>query len=343
MSKIKVSVIVPIFNKEAYLKECLDSLINQSLKEIEIICVNDGSTDNSLTILKEYSQKDSRIIISNQDNNGPGNARNNGLKKSKGEYVAFIDADDWIELDTLKKVYENAKENDSDLVLFNAIEHLPDKNYRKRIYYPENIEGTFDFNEKKDLVMNNYLIVCTKLHKLSFLQENNIEFSNSDLFEDVYFHVKSIIKAKKISYLNTIFYNYRRTNTNTRQSNSLKSDTSQLFLDVLERIKQLLLMEELFEYLKVNYYEFKLTQLNNLFNNNPTDEFFNRLKLDFENDASQIYNLEISKSNQLFFKNIISSENLQTYLKIVKTGDKSEKSNSLIYIIKKLKNYFIYF
>ena len=92
----KISVIIPVYNVEKYLRECLDSLLNQTFKDIEIICVNDGSTDGSLNILNEYASKDSRFIIINQNNQGLSAARNNGLNVAKGDYVAFLDSDDYI-------------------------------------------------------------------------------------------------------------------------------------------------------------------------------------------------------------------------------------------------------
>ncbi len=90
----KVSIIVPVYNVEKYLSTCLDSLINQTLKDIEIICINDGSTDNSLNILNEYAQKDTRIIVINKENSGPGSCRNLGIEKATGEYIQFVDSDD---------------------------------------------------------------------------------------------------------------------------------------------------------------------------------------------------------------------------------------------------------
>ena len=98
MEKVMISVIVPVYNVENYLGKCLDSLINQTYKDIEIICINDGSTDNSLNILREYEQMDSRIIIIDQKNGGLSNARNIGLKEAAGEYIMFVDSDDWIDL-----------------------------------------------------------------------------------------------------------------------------------------------------------------------------------------------------------------------------------------------------
>ena len=117
MSNIKVSVIVPVFNVESYLNESLDSILNQTLKDIEIICINDGSTDNSLDILETYSKKDKRIKIISKENEGQGVARNVGLDNAQGEYISFVDSDDFIKRDMLEKLYNKAENNDLDLVM----------------------------------------------------------------------------------------------------------------------------------------------------------------------------------------------------------------------------------
>ena len=108
---IRVSVIVPVYNVDKYLRKCLDSLVNQTLKEIEIIVINDGSTDESEKILQEYKKKDKRIIVIKQKNKGLSATRNVGIKNAKGKYVTFIDSDDWIEKDTFKKVKEQMDKN----------------------------------------------------------------------------------------------------------------------------------------------------------------------------------------------------------------------------------------
>lgn len=326
MSNVNVSVIVPVFNKEKYLEECLDSLINQTLEKIEVICVDDGSTDNSLKILEEYEEKDSRIKVFTQENNGPGNARNNALKHASGDYIAFVDADDWIELDALRILYENALENESELVLFNAIEYLPNNQFRKRIYYPTDIDGTFNFLDNNDIVMNNFLIACTKFHKLSFINENQLSFSENALFEDVYFHIKSMVKATNVSYVKEIFYNYRRTETNTRQSNSLKSSESFLFLDIIDDVRELLVEENVYEILEKNFCEFKLTQLKNLFENNEDKErFFDLLNEDFNKNSIKPSILEqIPLDKRDFYLKIKNSENYQIFIQISKENKKED-------------------
>lgn len=115
VSVMKVSIIVPVYNTEAYLERCLKSLVNQTLKDIEIICIDDGSKDNSVAILKKYSQLDKRIKIIEQENLGVSVARNNGLKLATGEYIGFVDSNDWIDLDFYEKLYNAAKKYDADI------------------------------------------------------------------------------------------------------------------------------------------------------------------------------------------------------------------------------------
>ena len=115
---IKISVIIPIFNAERYLSDCLDSIVNQSFKDIEIICINDGSKDKSEKIIKEYAQKDKRIILFNQDNKGAGPARDKGIELSRGEYISFIDSDDIFHYRTLEIAYNNLKKYNSEVVWF---------------------------------------------------------------------------------------------------------------------------------------------------------------------------------------------------------------------------------
>ena len=113
----KVSVIIPVYNVEEYLRECLDSVVNQTLKEIEIICVDDGSTDSSLDILKEYAEKDNRITVMKQANLHAGVARNAGLSVAKGEYLSFLDSDDFFEKDMLEKMFLKVSSNLSDVIV----------------------------------------------------------------------------------------------------------------------------------------------------------------------------------------------------------------------------------
>lgn len=266
-----ISVIIPVYNVENYLNECLDSVYNQKFKDIEIICVNDGSTDNSLEILQNYAKKDSRIKIITQENHGLGHARNTGLKHATGEYVLFVDSDDILCENALEELYNHVSLNDSDVVIFNFFR------YNGNVYAPTGIfsdnisekgnmidytKCTFDYKAIKEYVMYDYFAVWFKMYKKEFLDKYELIFPVGIAYEDVLFQVKSFIYADKISFLPKHLYSYR-----TANSNSLTSDGSKIFdivtvVDSVEEfLKEMSLYDDFeFEFLmfKIMHYEYKI-------------------------------------------------------------------------------------
>lgn len=328
MSNIKVSVIIPVYNADEFLEECLNSVINQTLKEIEIICVVDGSKDESLNILEKYAQGDSRIKILTQHNMGPGAARNEALNIVKGEYVAFVDADDWIEENALNGLYEYA--DGVDMVLFNAVEHLTGTDNKKRLYPVDDSEETFTYKDYKNLVMNSEIIVCSKLHKLSFIKENDLEFSNSGLYEDVFFHTKSMIRAKKLKHMDKIFYNYRKTDENVRQSEYKATNESFILLDILDDVKTLLIREGVFEDLEYNYFLFKIGELKRLFDNinkEYEETLYHQIQDNLMEDylSTQVYE-SLPDDEKRFYVFIKQSDDLEEYHKLQNPPEDEDSS-----------------
>ena len=274
---VKVSVIVPVYNNEEYLDKCLSSLCNQTLEDIEIICVNDGSSDSSADILNDFKQKDDRIIVISQENQGAGASRNNGIDAANGEYISFVDADDWLEKDSLKKLYDNATHNDSDLVLFNSVERKADDETKERIYIP--IDGTvdyddfvFDYNYSKRLVMNAMFVVWSKLYRTSFIKENDIRFDTYKIFNDVQFHVESMLLSKRMSYVPDILYNYNKLNESSLQTSKANSNKRLLVFDVFDGVENFLVEQGLLDEFYTEFIQFKLTESKaNL--ERTTDEF----------------------------------------------------------------------
>ena len=168
--KPKISVIIPVYNAETYLLECLDSIVNQTLKDIEIICVNDGSTDNSLSILKEYASKDNRIKIIDKENEGQGYARKIGLDNATGEYILFCDNDDYYsELTAFEELYNYIEKVKVDVVIFNFIE-----SYINRFVYTKNSihfpnKKNFTFIDIKDFFFSNRVVPWSKIYSKQFL------------------------------------------------------------------------------------------------------------------------------------------------------------------------------
>ena len=137
----KISVVIPIYNAEEYLEECLESVVGQTLRDIEIICINDGSTDNSAKICEKYAKKDKRIIFVSTENKGPGAARNTGLGFAKGEFIGFVDSDDWIDLDFYEKLYTAAVETDADIAT-GGIVRKDDRRHKVRLDFKERVVYT---------------------------------------------------------------------------------------------------------------------------------------------------------------------------------------------------------
>lgn len=206
----KVSVIIPVYNVEEYLRECLDSVVNQTLKEIEIICVDDGSTDNSLEILKEYAKKDNRISVLTQENLHAGVARNAGLAVAKGEYVHFLDSDDWIDKETYQEVLQDI--NSSDIGIFKGIRidyKLMQKVDMTWLASPK-LNGIYN---TEALYKNLYTLfspeIWNKLYKLNFLRKFNLYFQSIISCNDVYFSYAALGLSQTLSVKQSMFYHYR--------------------------------------------------------------------------------------------------------------------------------------
>lgn len=247
---IEVSIILPVYNVEQFLKQCLDSIVNQSFKNIELIVINDCSTDNSLKIIEEYKQKDERIVLINlKENSGVSNARNEGLKIAKGKYISFIDSDDWVKQDFIETLFNNIEKYKCDVFSgsFNFY------NEKKAIYmeyrYPNYIKNYKNY--KRLLSIPNF--TCMAWHKIynkKFLTENHLLFDSSlKIKEDCLFFYELILAKPKIVFNNIPIYFYR-----TERQNSLTNN--QYFIlhavkSLLKKINYLLSTEEKYkEYFK---------------------------------------------------------------------------------------------
>ena len=244
MEKTKISVIIPVYNTGKFLEKCLESVIKQSLKEIEIICVNDGSTDNSLEILQDFAKKDKRIVVVNQKNRGASPTRNKGLKATKGKYIYFIDSDDYLEERTmLEEIYNKCEENDLDMVVF---DYYNDFGNRKE--YVKNIEISNDIliNKEeyiKDLINGKWGIsIWGKLVKKDIFIENSIKFpENIFMGEDLLTSLKLVFFSKKVGKLNKAFYNYvQHENQGTKITKKEKAyeDLFYLYMEIEKFLKK---------------------------------------------------------------------------------------------------------
>jgi len=231
--KDKVSVIIPTYNREKTIENAIQSVLNQTYTNLEVICINDGSTDSSLNILDELSIKDSRIVVLDKKNEGAAKARNDGIDISRGEYIMFLDSDDWLERTTIEESYNAIIEKKSDICFFTYIREFENCSKVKNIYFEDKI--FFDENECKNILCKRVLglygdllkypenldalsPLCIKLYRSDLIKNNNIRIVDTSLIctcEDGLFNVEAFYYAKSAVYINKPLYHYRKYNPNS--------------------------------------------------------------------------------------------------------------------------------
>ena len=334
----EISVIIPVYNVENYLNQCLDSICNQTFRDIEIICVNDGSTDNSLDILNDYEKKDKRVKIISQTNRGLGASRNIGLNNSTGNYILFIDSDDYIELDTLEKLYNNAISNDSDIVLFkyqkvDEFNNILQRNLNFKI--DDNFGNidynnfTFTYKDVKNHVMNSSFSACLKLYKKEFIDNIDLVFSDSLNFEDVPVHVKVMIEAKKISFVPESLYNYRY---NPNSITNFTADTFDIF-KIIDLTEIYLKENNYYDELENEFIFFKIVQISQYLKNGASNSYFKKAKSEFEKitikDKKTIKKYALDK-----YYLVLSCDDYNEYVKKSNVKSNDNFFNKLINILK---------
>lgn len=232
-----VSVVVPVYNVENYLAQCLDSLIYQTYEKIEIICVNDGSTDQSSKILENYCSLDSRIKIINQENQGLSAARNTGLQNVSGQLVVFVDSDDWLEKTAISSTYKVFENNDVDFVCYGTMYRYEgnSKNDRCARQYAQNeIKSPNGFWITRVAVS-----AWAKMYRVEFLKKNELTFPVGLYYEDFPFYFSCLSFAKKVALSPDVLYNYRiRNDSIMGQSKAKKRGMAVHHLYALEKIYQ---------------------------------------------------------------------------------------------------------
>ena len=326
MKDIKVSVIIPVHNTEKYIEECLDSVINQTLDEIEIICINDNSNDNSLDILEKYAEKDSRIIIiNNEENIGGGLSRNKGLKVAKGEYISFVDSDDWIEKTMLEYNYNEAKDKDLDLIFFFAMNY-DDKTkefYEIAYYNYTHFDKSF-FNhpfhpiEVKDIIFHIPVSPPLKLYKKELLDKIDVKFSKYHVMHDNPFFYDVFLNAQRVEVINKYFY-YRR-----RHSDSLINmrgkwfshivPIANLIVDVFKKNKVFTEYENLVLNRKIYIIRMDYNRMDEEYQKQFYEEIvkdFNKISNNPKENSAYVSNLE--ERNLSFYLNILESNSYSEF------------------------------
>lgn len=258
----KVTVIIPCYNAETFIGECLDSVVNQTLTDIEIICVDDGSTDDTYAILNDYAKNDNRITVLQQINSGAGVARNKGLNIATGEYLAFLDSDDVFEPEMLDKMYKTAQKEDLDIIvcradrfhnLSKAKENIPWSVREDLLPAKRPFAGT-------DVSFNFYFTFVwwpwDKLFKRSYINCLGIQFQNLRTTNDLFFVASAVVTAKRIDFIQDVLVHQR---IDIKSSLSETREKSwDCFCHALVRVKQYLIDNDLFERFQKDFVNYTL-------------------------------------------------------------------------------------
>lgn len=290
---IKVSVIIPVYNVEKYLKQNLKSITDQTLKDIEIICVDDGSTDSSYKIIEEFAAKDSRVIPVKQKNGGAGAARNNGLRRARGKYLSFLDSDDFFEPNMLEEAYKKAEETKADFVVFNSDQYYEDSHEYKSVSwvvrYPE-LPPYQPFG-RRAMTDNIFKVFVgwawDKLYNRKWVLENDLWFQEQRTSNDMLFVFSAVAIAKRIAYAekDKVLAHQRRNNKSSLSNTREKS--WDCFYNALSALRDRLKAEGIYEETERDYINyalhFALWNLNTLAE--PTHQkLFDKLKNEWWKD-----------------------------------------------------------
>lgn len=264
---MKFSIIIPVYNSAPYLNKCIDSIFNQSYSDFELILIDDGSTDNSYDICKEYAKHHENIIVVHQENSGPSIARNHGIQISKGDYILFVDSDDWVSKDYFS-VLDKAIKTNPDMVFFGGI-HLSDNKRIKKLYPERNLAGKSNITK---FFTDNYYEAdshscANKVFSSSLIKENNISFPlNTVVEEDLIFILKAIeYSTKAISISEAIyFYNRRSSGSVTTKYNPKKFECKVSAYVIEESFAKSWNEIRLLHYFQDNYLSYISSSINNL-------------------------------------------------------------------------------
>lgn len=252
---VKVSIIVPIYNVEKYLARCLESLVNQTLKEIEIICVNDGSIDGSQQILNQYFDKDGRMIIVEKDNSGVSDTRNLGFTYATGEFIAFVDSDDWLDVNAINSMYEEAKNNQCEIVMCGYVRefetHYKPKqfNFGNKVLYEgrelkvlhRQLFGPLDYELGQPQSLDSLGTVWGKLYQRKLIEKMGAKFVSLNEIgsnEDGLFNMEVMYFSKRIMFINQPYYHYWKENQNsiTNRYNPQLQEQFKCLFDYMNRL-----------------------------------------------------------------------------------------------------------
>lgn len=309
---VEISVILPVYNSEEYLMQCLESILNQTFKDIEILCIDDGSSDGSLDILKDFEKADDRITVISQENMGVAKTRNGALNLVNGNYVYFMDSDDYLDKNAFKKLHDNIASNNSDFCILKAIFVNGSEEYKFPAFDLDNEFGhvnfnkfTFTYKDIKSHVLNDLFAPWFKLYDADFLKSSDdFTFPEIKSYSDAPFHVKTMLNASKISFVPEYLYYYRENDESLVHSSSNTVN----FFELADIIVDYLVENNFFDEFKEEFNAFKVVKLVYYMGFTDSEEYYSRAKNELSKleVSSLIADKDIDKMNI-----VLDSDNLK--------------------------------
>ena len=326
---VKVSVVIPVYNVEDFLGECLDSITNQTLSDIEIICVNDGSKDRSLDILNEYAERDSRITVIDQENGGHAAATNRGMENATGKYLFLMDSDDILDLTALEKTYEVCEQKQVDFVIFQAInyymdkdEYLEEENYSMNALADRVGDSIFSWQDVKEFVFSISVTPWSKLYRREFIEKHNIRFPEGLVFDDNVFFYDVLFAAERITFLREHLFKRRWYPTSSTRAGD------QRFIDYIEisnLIWSIFKKYGVFDEFKSQLYNKKINTVYYWYKNIKEEfkgQFFSQIKEDYAKlDDEQYLEKGLDNWQKNIYESVLDAETHQEFDLLVENYD----------------------
>ena len=330
---------MPVYNAERFLDESMNSILNQTFDDLELICVDDGSDDDSLNILNEFKNRDSRVKVYSRNHEGGGNARNYGLSKVSGDYLFHMDADDVLELNAFEDFYKIAEEKDLDLIVFKAINYGVEKDHFFETDY-QNMErissamkdNVFNYEDLGDLIFDFNVSPWCKFYNMEFIKKTNAKFRENSKFHDNQFFWDIIFQARRIYFIDEFYYTRKRYN----ESLTASGDKNHMdIIGVVNDIIKLFIKHAKLEKYKHELYNLKITWIidrYNQINENFKEEFYIKMKDDFRSLQDTEFQDILDKDRRFIFDNVNISKNYHDLEKLnryvsIKKENKSINEN----------------
>lgn len=312
----KVSVVMPVYNAARFLDESVNSILNQTLDDFELICVDDGSTDDSLSILNDFASKDNRVKVFSLDHQGGGNARNYGLKQITGEYLFCMDADDTLDLNAFEDFCKIAEEKNLDFLVFKAInygvekDHFFETEYQNMTSISNLVEdNVFSYKDLGDLLFDFNVSPWCKFYNSKFIKNSDAQFRENSKFHDNQFFWDIIFQAERILFIDKFYYTRKRYNDSLTAS----GDRNHInIIGVVNDIIKLFIKHGQLDNYKHKLYDLKITWIIDRYNQVQEqfkEEFFSEMKNDFEGIKNTEFEEIITDNHKFIFYNAIISGN----------------------------------